>query len=1046
MEEIQSQSDNYRSSSSSASSPVSRVPSSNFFYLRKPGSLRQPISFEDSPDWGEDNTDVEVRVEEGGGDSINTATTPVSPSLSKLNSGSLPSPPLPEGAVVARKIVGASIVWKDLTVTIKGKRKYSDRVIKSSNGYALPGTMTVIMGPGKSGKSTLLRALAGRLDDSAKTYGEVFVNGAKSTLQYGSYGFVERKNTLIGSLTVREFLYYSALLQLPGFFYQKKSVVEDAILAMSLGDYANKLIGGHCYMKGLPSGERRRVSIARELVMRPQVLFIDEPLYRLDSVSALLMMVTLKKLASTGCTLVFTIYQSSTEVFGLYDRICLLSNGNTLFFGETLACLQHFSNAGFPCPIMQSPSDHFLRAINTDFDRIIAMCKTWQDDHGDFSSVNMDTAVAIRTLEETYRSSADSAAVETMIHRLTEREGPTLKSKGKASSATRIAVLTWRSLLIMSREWKYFWLRLILCMLLALCVGTAFSDLGHSLSSVGTRVAAIFVFVSFASLLSIVGVPAHLREVKVYACEDSNQHSGGIVFLTGQILASFPFLFLISISSSLVFYFLVGLRNDFSFMMYFVLNFFMCLLVNEGMVLVVATILQDMFWSISTLVFIHVVMMLSAGYFRIRSALPGAGLLENEYDGTSFAVGQVRTISGYQALHNVYDVSPDAYSKWKNLLILSLMALGCSMAADIHRLICRWWDLSWAHIGGLLGDVILKNKLKRLKSNPKIWADKIRNEASQRIIDLKAKLMEWDSKAELGLICDEDIHARETDVFELMRLNQYEQALMKQKSRIKWVVEDRQFLEMPITMEEVKRSVWDCAGSKSPGPDGFNFNFIKRTWEIIKSEFFGSIKYFEENSRLCHGCNTSFISHIPKVSDPIELADFRPFSLIGCVYKALSKVLATRLTSVIHKVVRHNQTSFISRRQILDGALLANKIISFANRSDLKLLCLKVDFEKAFDCVCWSFLDDTMVNMGFGDKWPSWIHEYLSSASISVLVNGSPTREFLMRTGLRQGDPLSPYLFLIVAESLQVTTIDACSKRIFYGISLPNVGENISLL
>lgn len=140
--------------------------------------------------------------------------------------------------------------------------------------------------------------------------------------------------------------------------------------------------------------------------------------------------------------------------------------------------------------------------------------------------------------------------------------------------------------------------------------------------------------------------------MQVYACEDSNQHSGGIVFLTGQILASFPFLFLISISSSLVFYFLVGLRNEFSFMMYFVLNFFMCLLVNEGMVLIVATILQDMFWSISTLVFIHVsflrqlcrlakclktplnmyvcmyvcmqvVMMLSAGYFRIRSALPG---------------------------------------------------------------------------------------------------------------------------------------------------------------------------------------------------------------------------------------------------------------------------------------------------------------------------------------------------------------------------------------------------------------------------------------
>ncbi|KAL6223195.1 hypothetical protein ACLB2K_006584 [Fragaria x ananassa] len=690
MEEIQSQSDNYRSSSSSASSPASRVPSSNFFYLRKPGSLRQPISFEDSPEW--EDTDVDVRVEDGG-DSINVATTPVSPSLSKLNSGSLPSPPLPEGATLVRKTAGASIVWKDLTVTIKGKRKYSERVVKSSNGYALPGTITVIMGPAKSGKSTLLRVLAGRLPHSANMYGEVFVNGAKSSMPYGSYGFVKREINLIGSLTVREFLYYSALLQLPGFFCQKKSVVEDAIHAMSLGDYADRLIGGHCYMKGLPNGERRRISIARELVMRPHVLFIDEPLYHLDSVSALLMMVTLKKLASTGCTLIFTIYQSSTEVFGLFDRICLLSNGNTLFFGETLSCLQHFSNAGFPCPIMQSPSDHFLRAINTDFDRIIVMCKNWQDDNGDFSSVNMDTAVAIRTLEATYRSSADAAAVENMILRLTEKEGPLLKSKGKAGSATRIAVLTWRSLLIMSREWKYYWLRLILNIIFTLCVGTTFSGLGHSLSSIVTRVAAIFVFVSFTALLSIAGVPAIMKEVKIYASEESNQHLGALVFLVGQLLSSIPFLFLISISSSLVFYFLIGLRDEFSLLMYFVLNFFMCLLVNEGLMLVVVSLWQDVYWSTLTLVSVQVIMMLSAGYFRIRNALPKPvwtypisyiafhtysiqGLLENEYLGTSFAVGQVRTISGYQALRSAYDTSMDSNSKWENLLVLFLMAVG----------------------------------------------------------------------------------------------------------------------------------------------------------------------------------------------------------------------------------------------------------------------------------------------------------------------------------------------------------------------------------
>lgn len=160
MEEIQSYSDNYRSSSSSASSPTGRPPSGAFFYLRKPGTLRKPISFEDSPEW--DDTEIDACLEEVG-DSIHITTATDSPSLSKINSGSLTSPSLPEASTSfsARKIAGASVVWKDLTVTLNEKGKYSDKVVKSSNGYALPGTLTVIMGPARSGKSMLLRAIAG---------------------------------------------------------------------------------------------------------------------------------------------------------------------------------------------------------------------------------------------------------------------------------------------------------------------------------------------------------------------------------------------------------------------------------------------------------------------------------------------------------------------------------------------------------------------------------------------------------------------------------------------------------------------------------------------------------------------------------------------------------------------------------------------------------------------------------------------------------------------------------------------------------------------
>lgn len=159
MDEIQSYSDNYRSSSSSASSPAGRAPSGNFFYIRKPGSQRRPISFEDSPEW--DDAEIDAQLEEGV-DAINATTAATSPYLSKVNSLSIASPSLPDvSSVTERKISGASVVWKDLTVTVKGKRNYSDKIVKSSNGYALPGTLTVIMGPARSGKSTLLRAMAG---------------------------------------------------------------------------------------------------------------------------------------------------------------------------------------------------------------------------------------------------------------------------------------------------------------------------------------------------------------------------------------------------------------------------------------------------------------------------------------------------------------------------------------------------------------------------------------------------------------------------------------------------------------------------------------------------------------------------------------------------------------------------------------------------------------------------------------------------------------------------------------------------------------------
>ena len=111
-----------------------------------------------------------------------------------------------------------------------------------------------------------------------------------------------------------------------------------------------------------------------------------------------------------------------------------------------------------------------------------------------------------------------------------------------------------------------------------------------------------------------------------------------------------------------------------------------------------------------------------------------------------------------------------------------------------------------------------------------------------------------------------------------------------------------------------------------------------------------------------------------------------------------------------------------------------------------KLLLFKVDFDKAFDSVNWDYLDSVLEQMGFGNKWRSWIRGCLSSSRASVLVNGAPTKEFRVTKGVRQGDPLSPFLFIIAMEGLNVALKTAVEKWIFKGVQLPNNGPTISHL
>ncbi|GJS37922.1 putative RNA-directed DNA polymerase, eukaryota, reverse transcriptase zinc-binding domain protein [Tanacetum coccineum] len=222
-----------------------------------------------------------------------------------------------------------------------------------------------------------------------------------------------------------------------------------------------------------------------------------------------------------------------------------------------------------------------------------------------------------------------------------------------------------------------------------------------------------------------------------------------------------------------------------------------------------------------------------------------------------------------------------------------------------------------------------------------------------------------------------------------------------------------------ITNAEIKSAMFDIGDDRAPGPDGFSSAFFKKGWDIVGDDVCKSIRDFFGNGQILREINHTFIALIPKVSIPLRINDYRPISCCNVIYKCISKILTNRIISGIKDVVSDNQSAFIPGRRISDNILITQELMHNYHRKRGPPRCaFKVDIQKAYDTVDWKFLEHILHKFGFNPVMIKWIMACVTSSSFSIGLNGDIHGFFKGKRGLRQGDPLSPYLFTLVMEVL----------------------------
>jgi ABC-type multidrug transport system ATPase subunit/ABC-type multidrug transport system permease subunit len=465
-------------------------------------------------------------------------------------------------ALSQEKNLRIAMVWEKINLSVMVKDPSRSNMLKTSykqkpilqeiSGKAVSGELLAIMGPTGCGKTSLMNILAGRVaglsaSDTALS-GNIYINGLpRDDAAFRRYSaYVLQDDRLYPHLTVHETLMMSAHFFLPDevTYEQKENLVTSVINELGLVKTRDTIIGDE-RVRGVSGGERKRANIAVQLISDPAVLFLDEPTSGLDSFQAQAVMEAMKNMALNGRLVITVIHQPRSSIFDMFDKLLLLSQGRSIFLGDSRDASSFFVESGFSMPRFFNPADFFLDILSPDS-----------------RTAELDAAAnnRISQLAEAWKQKLDLNAL------VSARASEQIEAAPRTFTAQRffrnLGILFWRAWSELSRDIPVIMFKIVLSTFFGCIIGAIYNNISNDQASIFNREGLLFIIVLNQAFNNAIGVASTFPKEKIIV---NRERSAGaydtLSYFFAKFLAEMPINVIPGIVFGTLIYWIVGLNR-----------------------------------------------------------------------------------------------------------------------------------------------------------------------------------------------------------------------------------------------------------------------------------------------------------------------------------------------------------------------------------------------------------------------------------------------------------------------------------------------------